>query len=120
MSKIIVCPSCGGHYKEKLVRCPYCGTATLEAEEKEYMGKLEDIRTDLEDYGEKAPKQINKSIVKTILIAIIVVIILAACIILPLWMSIDAKNKKVQKEKEEFLKNQGITTGMLEVTTYDM
>ena len=48
MSKIIVCPSCGGHYKEKLVRCPYCGTATLEAEEKEYMGKLEDIRIDLE------------------------------------------------------------------------
>lgn len=120
MSKIIVCPSCGGHYEEKLVRCPYCGTATLAAEEKEYMGKLEDIREDLEEYGDKATKQIGKSLGKTILIAIIVVVILASLILIPLWMSINGRNSETKKKKEEFLKNQGITTGMLEVTTYDM
>ena len=59
MSKKIICPSCGGEYEEHLVRCPYCGTATLNAEENEYMGKLEDVRKDLEDYSGEGEKQVK-------------------------------------------------------------
>ena len=84
------------------------------------MGKLEDIRTDLEEYGEEAPGQIRKSAGKAFIICLALIIIIALWVIVSLWMSSEARKSKTQKEKEEFLKNQGITTGMLEVTTYDM
>ncbi len=57
---MIACRSCGAQFDAALVRCPYCGTAYAPAEENEYMGQLEDIRTDLESAdieGHKAPEQ---------------------------------------------------------------
>ena len=48
---MVTCRSCGGEFDEALVRCPFCGSAYAPAEEKEYMGKLEDIREDLEKYN---------------------------------------------------------------------
>ena len=48
---MIACRSCGAQFDPALVRCPYCGTAYAPAEKDEYMGQLEDIRVDLENYG---------------------------------------------------------------------
>ncbi len=58
--QMITCSSCGAQFDPALVRCPYCGTAYAPAEENEYIGRLEDIRTDLENMdieGNKVTKQ---------------------------------------------------------------
>ena len=56
MPKLITCRSCGAQFDPALVRCPYCGTAYAPAEKDEYMGQLEDIRVDLENYDIDAGK----------------------------------------------------------------
>ncbi len=120
MSKKIICPSCGGEYEEHLVRCPYCGTATLNAEENEYMGKLEDVRKDLEDYSGEGEKQVNGKIGKTIIIVILVMIIIATAILGSIFFDWLGRQRDKNNRKDEFLNNQGITTSMLEETYYEM
>ena len=120
MSKKIICPSCGAEYEEHLVRCPYCGTATLNAEENEYMGKLEDVRKDLEDYSGEGEKQVKSKIGKTIIIVILAMIIIAVLIIGSIFLDWLGRQRDKNNRKEEFLNNQGITTSMLEETYYEM
>ena len=120
MSKKIICASCGAEYEEKLRRCPFCGTATLAADEKEYMGKLEDVRRDLEEAGSKGGKELKRSLGKTVVIVAAVMAAIAALIAGSIWLSGASERHEGQQKKEEFLKNQGITTGMLEDSAYDM
>ena len=120
MSKKIICPSCGAEYEERLVRCPYCGTATLNAEENEYMGKLEDIRKDLEDYSGEGEKQVKSKVGKTVIIVILVMIIIAVLIIGSICLDWLGRQRDKNNRKDEFLNNQGITTSMLKETYYEM
>ena len=48
MTEMIKCVSCGADYDAALRRCPYCGTATPEADEKEYMENVFETRRELE------------------------------------------------------------------------
>ncbi len=120
MSKKIICPSCAAEYEEHLVRCPYCGTATLNAEENEYMGKLEDVRKDLEDYCGEGEKQVKSKVGKTIIIVILVMIIIAALILGSIFLDWLGRQRDKNNRRDEFLNNQGITTSMLEKTYYEM
>ena len=120
MSRMIICPSCGGEYEERLVRCPYCGTATLGAEENEYMDKLEDVRKDLEGYTGEGSEQIKSKVGKTVIICIIAMVIIAALIVGGIFLAGLNKENDKKNKKDEFLNNQGITTGMLEETYYEM
>ena len=110
MEKKIVCKSCGAEFDASLVRCPYCGTAYAPAEENEYMGKLEDIRTDLHGQIDAGDSQIKKgmsSTVRTILAVIIVILLLVFGI---MWLTGRSERNRSDRKKEEFLQNQGITT----------
>ena len=75
--KIVICESCGAEYDASLVRCPYCGTAYEPAAEEEYMGKLEDVRSDLSTHTKDAERDIWKMF-KKILAASLIVILIAA------------------------------------------
>ena len=118
MADMIRCASCGAEYEVKLIRCPYCGTAPLAAEEDEYLGKLEDVRRDLEEYGSEGSRELKKGLGKTVLILIAVVIAIVMLIAGSIWLTGAGRRSDSQRKKEEFLTNQGITTGCLEETYY--
>lgn len=118
MSKMIKCVSCGADYEAKLVRCPYCGTAPLAAEEDEYMDKLEDVRRDLEEYGLEGSRELKRGLGKTALITIVALLVIAILIACSIWITGVGRRSDGQRKKEEFLTNQGITTGMLEESVY--
>ena len=120
MDEKIVCASCGAEYEKHLGHCPYCGTATIEADENEYMDKLEDVRKDLLEYSTEGTKKIKKGIGSTLLIAFVVLIVIASLIAGSIWLAGIIKSNDSQKKKEEFLKDQGITTSMVEETIYEM
>ncbi|MBQ3393381.1 MAG: hypothetical protein IJG52_08230 [Lachnospiraceae bacterium] len=51
----ITCASCGAHYTEEDLRCPYCGSVNDLADEREYMEDLDDVRENME----KLPDEIR-------------------------------------------------------------
>lgn len=120
MTKMIKCVSCGADYDAALRRCPYCGTATLEADEKEYMDTLEDVRKDLEEYGSEGSKELKRGLSKTVLIMIVILIAAAILIGGSIWLTGVSSRNDSQRKKEEFLTNQGITSGMIEETIYEV
>lgn len=61
--KLMECKSCGAHFDEMLPECPYCGTMSIKGAQKEYMDKLEDIRSDVEDLS-AVPAQVTKKELK--------------------------------------------------------
>ena len=108
--KMTVCKSCGAEYDVSLVRCPYCGTADASAEEKEYMGKLEDVRKDLHGQIAKGDRQIKKGMGST---ARVIIAVIAAILVLGfavLWLSAGSEKSRSDRKKAEFLQDQGITT----------
>lgn len=60
----IECKSCGAHFDEMLSKCPYCGAASVKGAEAEYMDKLEDVRSDMEDLGEIPEEETKKEFKK--------------------------------------------------------
>lgn len=61
--KLMECKSCGAHFDEMLPECPYCGTVSIKGAQAEYMEKLEDIRSDVEDLS-AVPAQVTKKELK--------------------------------------------------------
>lgn len=61
--KMMECKSCGAHFDEMLPACPYCGTASIKGAQAEYMDKLEDIRSDVEELSE-VPSEVTKKELK--------------------------------------------------------
>ena len=120
MTKMIKCTSCGADYDASLRRCPYCGTATPEADEKEYMDKLEDVRRDLGEYGSEGSKELKLGLGKTLRIMIVIVLAIAALIAGSIWLTGARARSDSQQKKEEFLTNQGITTGMIGEASYEV
>lgn len=79
-----VCVNCGGSFDEKETKCPYCGSLNIEAAEKEYMGKLETVRKDLDVVDDEAKEQYKselKLFFKAFLSAIVVVGIIALIVL---------------------------------------
>ena len=108
--KNIICRTCGAEYDAALVRCPFCGTAYAPAEEEEYMDKLEGIRDDLHRQIEEGDRRIKKgtrSTVFTVFCVIVVIVLLLFCI---LWFSYRREQNRSDRNKEEFLQDQGIMT----------
>lgn len=52
----MICKNCGGHFDDNLPKCPYCGAFHYAGARKEYMGKLEGIKEDLDDLHETVPE----------------------------------------------------------------
>ena len=110
MNKKIICASCGAEFDTSLVRCPYCGTAYAPAEEEEYMDQLEGIRKDLHHQMEKGDKRIRKGMGNTLRIILLLIIVILLLIFGGLWLSGRMERSRSDRQKEEFLQNQGIIT----------
>ena len=61
--KLMECKSCGAHFDEMLPACPYCGTMSIKGAQTEYMDKLEDIRSDVEELS-AVPAEVTKKEIK--------------------------------------------------------
>ena len=110
MEQKIRCKTCGAEYDASLVRCPYCGTASAPAEEKEYMGKLEDVREELHQQTVKGDKRIRKGMSAAVRVILAAVIVAALLLFGILWLSGRNERSRSEQKKQEFLQNQGITT----------
>lgn len=62
--KLMECKSCGAHFDEMLPACPYCGTMSIKGAEAEYMGKLEDIRENMQDLNAVPMEETKKAMKK--------------------------------------------------------
>ena len=107
--KMIVCRTCGAQYDASNIRCPYCGTAYAPAEEEAYMGKLEEIRADLEGYREDGNKSLKKGLGATVCVVFLVAAVIVFLIFGILRISGTREQSRADRYKEEFLYNQGIT-----------
>lgn len=83
MADKIICASCGAEVDAECPRCPYCDTLLVPGAQKEYMGKLEQVRSDMEELteipGELVKEEIGKQkkrIRKTVLITAAAAVVL--------------------------------------------
>ena len=110
MGQKIICKSCAAEFDADLVRCPYCGTAYAPAEEKEYMGKLEEVREDLHREIKKGDRRIGKKMGATVRNILIVIDVILMLVFGVLWITARSERADSDRKKQEFLQNQGITT----------
>lgn len=110
MEEKVICRSCGAQFDASLVRCPFCGTGYAPAEEEEYMGKLEDVRKDLQRQPDDGDMRIKKGMGHAARIILIVVSVIFLLIFGLLWLSARNERSHSDRQKEEFLQDQGITT----------
>ena len=76
--KKIVCKFCGASFDEMVPKCPYCDSTSLKGAEAEYMDKLEDVRSDMEELAQIPAQETKKAFKKqTKSILLIVGIMLA-------------------------------------------
>lgn len=64
MKKFKICPSCSAEYDDTLPKCPYCDTLNYKGAEAEYLDKLEDMRSDMEDLGNIPEQETKKEFAK--------------------------------------------------------
>ena len=110
MEKMVICKSCGAEFDASLVRCPYCGTANAPAEEEEYMDKLEGVREDLHQQTEKSDSKIGRKMASAIRTILLVAVMILLIVFVSFWLSDRRERSRSDQKKEEFLRNQGITT----------
>ncbi len=81
--KLMECKSCGAHFDEMLPACPYCGTMSIKGAEAEYMGKLENIREDMQDLTTVPMEETKKAMKKqTKFVLIIIGVMLGLFVVL--------------------------------------
>lgn len=61
--KQIICSSCGAEFEDTMPKCPYCGTMNYKGAEMEYLDRLEDVRSDMEQLG-SVPERETRSELK--------------------------------------------------------
>lgn len=52
----MICKNCGASFPDHLPKCPYCGEFHYAGAQKEYMGKLENLKENLDDLHETVPE----------------------------------------------------------------
>lgn len=114
MKEYVNCSSCGAQFPAKLVRCPYCGTAYEPAAEEEYMGKLEDVRTELDQHKTDADKSTVKSVFRAVFIFIAVVVVILLLGIGANVLPELGSRARQREKKEEFLQKYTESTQMQE------
>lgn len=110
MEKMVNCSSCGAQFPAGQVRCPYCGTAYEPAAEEEYMGKLEQVRMELEGHKDDAAKSTGRALARVIVlfvVAVLVILILG----IGVFLLPEMRSRERQREKkEEFLQKYSVET----------
>ena len=76
--KKIICSSCGAEFEDTLPKCPYCGSLNYKGAEAEYLGKLEDVRRDMQQLEQVPEKELKKKLKKKQKFVIKLLILLAA------------------------------------------
>lgn len=66
MTKKKSCPFCAAEYLDNLPACPYCGTMNYKGAEAEYLEKLENVRTDMENLGDVPVQEMKKEFRSTL------------------------------------------------------
>lgn len=90
MGKSVVCGSCGASFEEGLVKCPYCGSTNVMGAEREYMGKLEDVRKDMGELDNAPLEELQAAVkkqghlLKKFMIAVLMIAAAAVLIIFAL------------------------------------
>lgn len=106
-NSIVICRSCGADYSADLPNCPYCGTMNLPAAESAYMGKLEHMRSNLENLGtlagSKAKKGFRSLRRKSLLAAVFLLLVVGVIY----GISLHRDRVEAQREKEEVLWQRG-------------
>ena len=83
----MICKNCGAQFDDNLAKCPYCNTFHYAGARKEYMGKLEDMKEDLNDLHQVVPdlyqeqfrshtKQARKTIFRIFVVLVTLVVLL--------------------------------------------
>lgn len=90
MSKNIICKSCAAEFADNLPKCPYCESLNLKGAEAEYLGKLNNVKEDmqqLENLPEQAQKkELKKQIKFWIKVALIIFAVVALIQVLIYWL----------------------------------
>ena len=77
----VSCKSCGASFSADLPNCPYCGTMNLSGAEKDYMTRLEGVRSGLEGLAQKPKQEIKSSfraVRRRVLAAAVVLLLIVA------------------------------------------
>lgn len=56
----MICKNCNAHFDDNLPSCPYCQAFHYAGARKEYMGKLEDMKEELDDLHQVVPQLYHK------------------------------------------------------------
>ena len=106
MEHRIICPSCGAEIGEGEAKCPYCGTIHIPEAERQYMGKLYEMKETLEQLPEQTleyQKKKTASSIKKLLIALVI----GFCVVLSIWSFFIWKEKQDRKQfQERYERNQ--------------
>ncbi len=105
MEKKIVCQSCAAEFSDALPECPYCGTMNYKGAESVYLGKLENVRKDMEGLNLVPIKEQKKEFNKLIFLWMKVLLVLAcaAGILAAAFYWQDYKVKKQDREEIAWL-----------------
>jgi len=74
------CPNCGADITMDVVSCPFCGYINPIGAEKEYMGKLEEVRESLDVVDDEAIEDYKKTMARPV--KVIIAVIMVALVIL--------------------------------------
>lgn len=96
--RLMECKSCAAHFDEMLPACPYCGTASIKGAQAQYMDKLEDIRSNVEDLGDVPADVAKRELWKPIII--VLVVILACVAFLWIWFLVDTEPEEKTIERD--------------------
>ena len=106
----MICKNCGASFSDNLPKCPYCGAFHYAGAQKEYMGKLEDMKEDLDDLQKSVPEMYTaelKTQAKQVRKIILIIIGILAMLVLLFFASaflLDSVGSRDEKEVLLFTK----------------
>lgn len=83
MSKQVICSSCGAKFRQSLPKCPYCDTLNYKGAEAEYMGRLQNLRGEVERLGDIPEQETRKELkkLKPVLFILLLIAVVVAGIV---------------------------------------
>lgn len=108
MRKTVICGFCGASFEDDLAKCPYCGSTNIKSAEREYMGKLEDVRKDMGELDNAPMEELQAAVkkqghlLKKFLIAILAIAAAAFLIIFALTRGEKTDHKEQYLWQQEY------------------